>query len=71
MKIRHAGKTWDVDLEDDGTMDTVISVDGKETRYDGEYASSGRDRDGAMTARGLRALAVEAIDDGCLDDDEV
>jgi hypothetical protein len=26
MRIRYAGKLWDVWLEDDGTMDTVISI---------------------------------------------
>lgn len=26
MRIRYAGKLWDVQLEDDGTMDTVVSV---------------------------------------------
>lgn len=26
MRIREAGLTWEIGLEDDGTMDTLISV---------------------------------------------
>lgn len=54
-------------LEDDGTMDTVISVehslaDKREYRYDCEYASHFRDESGAMTEAGFKELAEESID---------
>jgi hypothetical protein len=69
MRIRHAGKIWDVYLEDDGTLDTVISIDGTRIRFDMESAAEYRDEDtGEMTAKGLRALAVSAIDGGDMDD---
>ena len=62
MIIRYHGQ-HEVYLVDDGTMDTVISVDGEQHRFDGEYASQFRNKQtGAMTAKGLRALAMEVID---------
>lgn len=62
MTIRYRGKQWSVFLGDDGTLDTVITVNGKDVRFDGEYASQFRKQDGSMTERGLRQLAKEAID---------
>jgi len=62
MIIRYDGRQYNVYLEDDGTMDTVISIDGKTHRFDCEYASSFRKRNGEMTKKGLRELAIEAID---------
>lgn len=63
MTIRHNGKEHDVCLGDNSTLDTLIIVDGIEHTFDGEYASQYRTRDGAMTRRGLRALAVECLDE--------
>ena len=63
MRIRYGGKLHDVYLSDDGTLDTVIEVDGTEHRFDGEYAAEYRDRDGAMTIKGLRSLALEVLAD--------
>ena len=57
------GHYHEVGLGDDGTMDTVIEVDGREFRFDGEYASSYRRRDGSMTERGVRELARECLED--------
>ena len=62
MKIRWRNEEHQVFLGDDGTLDTVISVDGEDHRFDGEYASQYRKRDGSMTAKGLRALAVEVLE---------
>jgi len=45
-------------------MDTVIDVDGHEVRFDGEFAAGFRGRDGAMTRRGLRELAIDACNSG-------
>ena len=70
MRIRFAGHMHEVFLSDDGTLDTVIEVDGHEVRFDGEHASSYRTRDGVMTDRGLRALAIEALQDGLVDGEE-
>ena len=50
-------------LSDDGTLDTVIEVDGQEFRFDGEYASTYRRRDGSMTEKGVRELARECFGD--------
>ena len=57
----------DAYLCDDGTLDTVLEVDGHEVRFDTEYASTWRDvRDGTMTIDGIIALSREACDDGML-----
>ena len=51
-------------LGDDGTLDTVIVVDGHEFRFSQEYASHCRDQDtGAMTDDGFVELARECIED--------
>ena len=67
MRVRANGKLYDISLGDDGTMDTVICVSDyhghtTEVRFDGEFASSYRRRDGSMTVSGLRALGLEAIE---------
>ena len=62
MKIRYNGKLHEVYLCDDGTMDTVIKVDGEVHRFDSEYASHVyRRRNGELTKRGLRGLALEVL----------
>ena len=50
-------------LVDDGTLDTVISVNGIEFHYDTEFASQFRDETGAMTEIGFKNLCEIAIDD--------
>ena len=69
MDIKHGcGKVHEAWLCDDGTLDTVISVDGHEVRYDGDYAAEvARDQHGCIKRKGLRRLAIEACDDGLLD----
>ena len=62
MNIRFNGKAHEVYLCDDGTLDTVISIDGKETRFDGEYAAEFRNKSGDMTKSGLRTLAIECLE---------
>ena len=49
-------------LVDDGTLDTVISVDGEQYRYDAEYAAMFRDGDGTLTEEGFIELAKESIE---------
>ena len=63
MTIRHSGREHEVYLGDNGTLDTLITVDGIEHTFDGEYASQYRDSDGAMTEDGLRTLAIECIEE--------
>jgi hypothetical protein len=53
-------KVW---LEDDGTMDTVVSVKGKEIRYDPEFASQFRDKKGIITEKGWEKLKEQALKD--------
>ncbi len=45
MKILYDNTNYDVYLEDDGTLDTIISVNGKWFRFNGE---DGRDNDGEI-----------------------
>jgi len=54
MRIRYAGKTWNVELLDDGTLDTVISVDGVEHRFNEDRPRRSR--------RAIRQLAIDAIE---------
>ena len=57
-----------VTLEDDGSLDTVISVNGKTIRYDPEYASQFRNkRTGAITEKGWGELKAQAIEDATED----
>lgn len=51
-----------VKLCDDGSLDTVIEVDGKEHRFSTEFASQYRKKDGSMTIKGLFELAKEVIE---------
>lgn len=53
-----------VRLIDDGTLDTVLSVDGCQHRYSQDFAEEFRDPcDGHMTEDGFFALAETAIDE--------
>ncbi|KKM14220.1 hypothetical protein LCGC14_1708370 [marine sediment metagenome] len=64
MTILHQGREYEAYLCDDGTLDTVISVDGIEHRFtfDSEDGATYRDADGRMTEEGLRLLALDAIE---------
>lgn len=51
-------------LRDEGTLDTVLTVDGCRHAFDHEYAADMRDAlNGHLTTDGFYALAEEAIDD--------
>ena len=52
---------YKIELIDDGTLDTVISINKKEFRFSSEYAEIYRNEKGYMTEEGLRELAEEAI----------
>ncbi len=62
MTIDVDGTKYECYLEDDGTLDTVVSVNGREFRYDCEFAADYRDDDGVMTDDGFYQLACDAID---------
>jgi hypothetical protein len=64
MEFEHDGEKHNVELLDDGTLDTVISVDGHEVRFSQEHAADFRDQDGVMTDSGLIELARDALDLG-------
>lgn len=70
---------WVAYLGDNGTLDTsiiVISPKGKKTTetFSHEYAAGFRGRNGAMTRKGFKELAEEAIDaaheDSLMDDSD-
>jgi hypothetical protein len=76
MIVQAQGRRWEVHLLDDGTLDTVISVQPVAQRYDRdgnlvnpaqEFRFSDthdyRRGDGSLTQAGFRLLALEAIDE--------
>lgn len=67
MNVQHGcGKRHSVYLGDDGTMDTVIEVDGHEIRF----SEADRDENGDVRSAWLRESAIEACNDGLLTDEE-
>ncbi|MHA1883075.1 MAG: hypothetical protein ACTSUO_08525 [Candidatus Thorarchaeota archaeon] len=62
------GNTFDVYLVDDGTLDTVIEINGREFRFSPEFASLWRDEEGELSEEGLRELALDALSN--LEDEE-
>lgn len=84
MRIRSDGVLFDVRLEDDGTLDTVISLrpvrPKVRRKHDSEYwprqefrysdTAEYRAKDGGMTLRGLRALGHDAAFDYDFGDDQ-
>lgn len=63
----HAGLEYDVELIDDGTLDTVIEVStSREIRFSQEHAAKYRDKEtGTLTEQGWAALGEEAIEAFC------
>lgn len=51
----------DVSLGDDGTLDTVVTIDGEEMRY--SDTSEYRKRDGSFTNKGWKEFAQTVVDD--------
>ena len=52
-----------VSLGDDGSLDTIVYVNGKEMRYETEFASQFRNKKGEITNKGWKELKKQAIDD--------
>jgi|TARA_R100000093_G_scaffold67612_1_gene39047 major membrane immunogen (membrane-anchored lipoprotein) len=61
MTIKDGKYKYEVYLIDDGSLDTVIEINGKNYRFDSEYVSIYRDKNGVMTEKGLKELAEETI----------
>ena len=62
MKVTDdGGNAFDVYLIDDGTLDTVITISGKEFRFSPEFASMWRSEEGDLSEEGLRELALDAL----------
>ena len=66
MRVKHREHFHEVSLEDDGTMDTVVEIDGKTLRY----SEADRHKDGEVKRSWLRESAIEACDDGALSEQE-
>jgi len=49
-------------LGDNGTLDTVVIIDGKEYVFNHEYASQFRDTDGTMSEKGFIELCEQEIE---------
>lgn len=67
MRVRHdcEARWHEVFLGDDGTMDTVITVDGHELRF----SEADRHADGSVKVSWLREAAREACQDGMLQEE--
>jgi len=55
------GNIFDVRLVDDGPKDTTISINEREFKFDSEFTSYWRDKDGTLTDEGLKELALDAL----------
>ena len=58
--IKEDGKVYNICLIDDGTLDTVVSVNGEHYRFDSCHAY--RSNDGSMKQEGFDLLANDALD---------
>ena len=54
-------RTYECSLVDDGTLDTVIEIDGIEHRFNGEFTNQYRDKNGTMTEKGFIELCKECL----------
>jgi hypothetical protein len=62
MKITdHENNEFEVYVVDDGTLDTVIDVAGREFTFDKDFAALWRDAEGNLSEEGLRELALGAL----------
>lgn len=62
VKVSDGENEFEVSLVDDGTMDTVIDINGREFRFDSEFASYWRDEEtGELSDEGLEELALDAL----------
>ena len=64
VKDETTGKEYDCYLGDDGTLDTVIIVNGREVTFGQEWAGPYRDPDtGELTTEGFVELCQDCFED--------
>jgi len=63
MNLITGNKKYKCGLVDDGSLDTIVEIDGIEHRYSGEFASNYRNDDGSLTDEGFKELCEIAIND--------
>lgn len=61
MIVKLGDDSFDVELADDGTEDTVISINDKEYRFEKDFADLWRGEDGSISKEGLEELALDAL----------
>lgn len=61
IQVNDGDNTFNVDLSDDGSLDTVITINGKEFRFDQEFADMWRDETGELSDAGLEEMALDAL----------
>lgn len=66
MQVSHGDHKHEVQLLDDGTLDTVVAIDGHEVRFMSDEVI--RDREGGVVVRWLREQVREACNDSLLED---
>lgn len=71
MKFIHEGEQHTVELRDDGTLDTVLVIDGEEVRLSPDFAAQYREEDGSFTDETLVHCAKDCIDAGCVGQGEL
>jgi len=70
MLIKHRGEIYDAHLSDDGTLDTVIIIEGKTYRISHEHAAEFRNADGSMTDEGFEELVKDILDSDLMDEED-
>jgi hypothetical protein len=65
MNLTHGNHSHEVHVSDDGSLDTVISVDGIECRY----SEADRHENGRIRLSWLRWATEDACDSGMLEDE--
>lgn len=61
MRLEVGDCVYEVFLVDDGTLDTVLTINGNEVRLSTDYACNFRNEDGSLSDKGLKELALEEI----------
>lgn len=61
MRIEHEGMPYDVELRDDGTLDTVLRVGTRFLRFPPEEAEPYRDANGAFTEESFRMFFTDVV----------
>ena len=65
MYITVAGQTFDCTLGDDGTLDTLVYIDGMEHTVSQEAAAEYRTKDGGFTRAGFKRMCTWIIEEEC------